>query len=263
MALKELEAHPELQNDPSLKDINDVVTLARTYKDTKVHVGNSLRPPGPNASEADRKDFYEKLQKHAPHLVPLVDGDAEAEKMVWTKLGRPSTPAEYDFKLPDGVDLNVDELRTAASVAGFTKKQFEALATKTVEGAKVKAAAHAQEIAGLKTEWATAYETKLKDAAAVAQQMGLPEAAVGAIMAGKLPVAQLKVWDKIATAVGKEEGQGSGGPLTPSKGGMTRQEAQAQFDELQANPAYFNRNAPGHAALVAEGTRLMGILHPG
>jgi len=46
---------PELRDDPSLKDINDVATLAKTYKDTKAFVGSSIRPPGPDASPEAKK----------------------------------------------------------------------------------------------------------------------------------------------------------------------------------------------------------------
>jgi hypothetical protein len=141
MPLKELDAVPELRDDPSLKDFNDVATLAKSYKETKAFVGSSIRPPGPDASPEARKEFYEKLVKHAPDLVPLRDGDAEAEKVVWGKLGRPSKREEYEFKTPDGVDINVEALRDAAEAAGMTKAQFTKLAEKAVAGAQAQAGA--------------------------------------------------------------------------------------------------------------------------
>lgn len=264
MALKELDADPALRDDPSLKDINDVVTLAKTYRDTKAFVGSSLRPPGPNASEAEKQDFYAKLATHAPHLVPLKDGDAEAEKVLWGKLGRPADPKNYAFKVPDGVDLNLDMLREAAVAGGLTQKQFEQLAAKTVTNIQAGSAKHATDLATLKTEWATAYESKLRDAAAVATKLGQPETVVAAILAGKLSVSSLKGWDAVAVALGKEEGQGAGIPGNGSaRGGMTREEATKQFQEIQRNQAYYSSSAPEHDQLVKEGLRLQGLLNPG
>jgi hypothetical protein len=136
MPLKELDAAPELRDDPSLKDFNDLPALAKSYKEQKAFIGNSIRPPGPDASPEARKEFYEKLQKHAPDLVPFRDGDAEAEKVVWGRLGRPDKREAYEFKVPDGVDINIEALRDAAEAGGMTKGQFTKLAEKAVAGAQ-------------------------------------------------------------------------------------------------------------------------------
>jgi hypothetical protein len=260
MPLKELDATPELRDDPSLKDFNDLPALAKSYKEQKAFVGSSIRPPGPDASPEARKEFYEKLVKHAPDLVPLREGDAEAEKVVWGKLGRPAKREEYEYKPPDGVDINIEGLRDAAEAAGLTKSQFSKLAEKTAAGAQKQATEFRKESDALKIEWGAAYETKLRNAAAVAQKLGQPEAVVGAIMAGRISAGALKTWDAITSAVGKEGG------LPPAGGGggnvLTRAEAEARFREIQANPAYFNRNHPEHDALVQRSMDLMKQLHP-
>jgi hypothetical protein len=260
--LKELDASPELRDDPSLKDYNDVTSLAKSHKDTKAFVGSSIRPPGPDASPEAKKEFYEKLQKHAPHLVPMVDGDAEAEKVVWGKLGRPSKREEYEFKAPEGADLNIEALRDAAEAAGMTKKQFTALAEKSAARALQLAESSRKERETLQAEWGSAYETKLKNAAAVAQKLGEPDAVCGAILAGKMSSATLKRWDIIATAVGKE-GKGVTEPRSGSLDPMTRDEAEAQFAEIQANPGYFEKKHPEHESLVRKAAAIMAVLHPG
>jgi hypothetical protein len=261
MALKELDSVPELRDDPSLKDFNDLPTLAKSYKETKAFVGTSIRPPGPDATPEARKEFYDKLAKHAPDLVPLRAGDADAEKLVWDKLGRPSRREEYAFAVPDGVDINIEALRDAAETAGMTKSQFEKLAAKTVAGAQAQGLEIQKGHAALKTEWGAAYETKLKNAAAVAQKMGQPEAVVGAIMAGRLPAGSLKTWDSIATAVGAE-GRGPAGQQGGQQELLTRTEAEARFREVQSHPAYFNKNHPEHEVYVQKGFKLMEQLHP-
>lgn len=262
MPLKELDAVPELRDDPSLKDFNDLPALAKSYKETKAFVGSSIRPPGPDASPEARKEFYEKLSKHAPDLVPIREGDAEAEKLVWGKLGRPSKREEYEFKPPEGVDINLEALRDAAETAGLTKAQFTKLAEATAKGAQVQALQFSKDRDALRTEWGAAYETKLRAAAAVAQKMGQPEAVVGAIMAGKLPAGTLKTWASIAAAVPGEggvpgnNGNGGGGNV------LMPDEAEMRFKEVQNHPAYFNRNHPEHEVYVRKGFELQKMLHP-
>jgi hypothetical protein len=262
MPLKELDAVPELRDDPSLKDFNDLPTLAKSYKETKAFVGSSIRPPGPDASPEARAEFYKKLITHAPDLVPLREGDAEAEKLVWNKLGRPDKPEGYAFQVPAGVELNLDPLRQVAIKTGMTKGQFNELAKAAVVEAEGQKLSTQKDRDALKQEWGAAYETKLKNAAAVAQKMGVPEEAVGAIMAGKLKSNQLKIWDTVATAVGTE----GSGPIGQKGGGggevLTPDEAQARFREVQAHPAYFNKSHPEHDALVEKGFALQRMLHP-
>lgn len=261
MALKELDSVPELRDDASLKDFSDVPALAKSYRETKAFVGSSIRPPGPDASPEVRKEFYEKLSKHAPDLVPIREGDAEAEKLVWNKLGRPDKREAYEFKAPDGVDINLEALRDAAVTAGLTKAQFTKLAEATAKGAQSQALQASKDRDALRAEWGAAYETKLKAAASVAQKMGQPEAVVGAIMAGKLPAGALKTWATIAAAVPGEggvpgsNGSGGGNALTPD-------EAEARFKEVQNHPAYFNRNHPEHDVYVRRGFELQKMLHP-
>lgn len=263
MPLKELDSTPELRDDPAIKDFNDLPSFVKSFKETKAFVGSSLRPPGPNASDADKADFYAKLATHAPHLVPVKDGDAEAEKALWSKLGRPAKRDDYAFKAPDGVDLNLEGLRDAAEAAGLTKKQFEAMASRTVQGMTAATAKQNEGITALKTEWATAYDTKLRNAAAVAAQMGENEVVVGAIIAGRMSPDALRRWDKIATAIGKEEGQNGGIPRPDAKGGMTRDEAMRQFKEIQRQPGYFKESSPDHEQLVKDAIRLQTILNAG
>lgn len=261
MPLKELDATPELRDDPAIKDFNDLPSLIKSYKETKSFVGSSLRPPGPDASPEAKKDFYEKLVKHAPDLVPIKDGDAEAEKLVWSRLGRPGKREEYVAAVPQGVNVDLDALRDAAEAGGLTKGQFTKLVEKTVAGAQQQALAFSKDSDALKAEWGPAYADKLKNAAAVAQKLGQPEHVTGAILAGKLGAASLRTWDLIATSVGKE-GAGAIGVQGGSRQSLTPDEARAQFKEVQAHPAYFNRNHPEHEVYVKKGADIMRALHP-
>jgi hypothetical protein len=180
--------------------------------------------------------------------------------MVWAKLGLPAKREEYVAKVPEGVDINVEALRDAAEVAGLTKGQFEKLVAKTVQGAQAVQLQYTKDRDALRAEWGPAYETKLKNASAVAQKMGEPDTVVAAILGGKMPSSALKRWDIVATAVGKEgtlPANGGGGQQ-----GLTAAEVQARFREVQTHPAYFNKNHPEHDVYVQKGFDLQKQLHP-
>lgn len=255
MALKELDANPELRDDPSLKDFNDIVTLAKSFKDTKTFVGNSIRPPGPDASAEVKQEFIAKLQKHAPELVLLKDGDSDAENMVWERLGRPKDAKGYEFKAPDDTPIDLESLRAIAASTGMTKKQFEAAAKLTVEKTQKAREAAAADNKALRSEWGQAYDDKLKQAAAAAAKLNQPPELVKLIQEGKLPSGQLKTWAELAkslgaegTEIGKQNGGGSGA-LTPA-------EAEAQLEEIMGNPAYFDGRHPQHDSLVKKALKL-------
>ena len=83
----------EIKSDPTLKDVNDVLTLAKNLIHTKSFVGASLRPPGPDAKPEERAEFVTKLREKVPELVLIPDGDDEpakaAREIAWSRLGKP------------------------------------------------------------------------------------------------------------------------------------------------------------------------------
>lgn len=262
MALKEFDATPEIRDNPALKDFNDLPSLAKSYIEQKAFVGSSIRPPGPDATPEAKKDFYDKLQKHAPHLVPLVEGDAAAEAAVWEKLGRPKDETGYEFKPPDDAPIDVNSLRVVAKTGGLTKAQFQKMAEATVAGTRKQLEATKADQAALKAEWGATYDQQLKDAAGVAVKFGADEKTVANIMKGSMGSKDLKLWAAIAKAVGTEPKKlGEGGSTPP--GALTPAEAEAQFKELQKNPGYWSRNHPDHDRLVKRGHELQGMVVSG
>lgn len=257
MPIKELP--DDLRDDPSLKDFNDLPSLAKSYREQKAFVGGSIRPPGPDAKPEEKKEFRDKLQKHAPDLVQFVEGDADAEGRVWEKLGRPKDEAGYEFATDVQLDMNL--LRTVAKNTGMTKAQFAKFAEATAAGMRKQTEASKADQAALKTEWGQGYDQQLKDAAAVAAKLNADEATVKAIAAGTMRSKDLKIWAGIAKSVGKEPGGDLNGGK-PNSGGLTPTEADAQFREIQRNPAYFDRNHVDHERLVKKAVELQGMVNP-
>jgi hypothetical protein len=262
MPIKELP--DDLRDDPSLKDFNDVTTLAKSFRETKAYVGSSLRPPGPDATPEAKKEFFEKLQKHAPHLVPLDDKDEAAQELVWSKLGRPKDAKEYEYKAPDGVELDLEPLREVAKAAGMTKVQFAKLAERAVNARAQNLEKARTDQAALKAEWGAAYAEKVAKASAAATKLGADEGVVQAIQAGTLPPKAMKTWDSIAKALGTEPsaeiaGQKGGG----GKGALTPAEAEAQIAEIQAGKALWDKNDPMHAITKQRYIKLVEQATPG
>jgi hypothetical protein len=178
----------DVRDHPSLKDFNDLGALAKSHIETKAFVGNSIRPPGPDAGADAKKDFYDKLQKHAPHLVPLPDEKDEAgQKALWSKLGVPDDAKGYEFQPPEGVELDVEKLRAEGKALGLTKKQFAAYAAKTAEERKNFIAEAKKDSDALKAEWGQAYDSKLKAAVSAATKLKVSEDVIKRIQSGTMP----------------------------------------------------------------------------
>jgi hypothetical protein len=98
----------EHRDDPSLRDIRDVDSLAKGYIHQRRQLGSSIRIPGEAAPQEEWAAFY-------------------------TKLGRPKDAASYEYNeqhLPEGVKLHSDfetRLRELAHEYGLNNKQFQGL----------------------------------------------------------------------------------------------------------------------------------------
>lgn len=265
-ALKVPEA---LHENPLLKEIKDPASLAQVAVDLKSYQGTSIRIPSENASEADLKEFRDKLRTKVPTLVEVPDDPAQfalVEETLFERLGKPKEakgyPALKDAKieLPEGVEVNEDELRSYASKLGMTKKQFTIFAKQVVEerGAKVKA--NAEQVQALKKELGPAFDERLSAAAVAAQKLGYSLEKVDAIRKGLVSVEDAKAWINVAKSLGTE-----GAELNREGGGspkMTPAEAREQIDELYRNPILNDRSNPRHADLLQKLVQLTAVAYP-
>lgn len=256
----------DLRKAEALADVKDVATLAKNYVETKAFVGQSLRIPGPEAGPEAKKAFLEKLHAKVPNVVYMPETDEEksaVEAQLWQKLGRPADAKGYSLEGVDlgGVELDVAGLAQTAAEMGLTKSQF-------VELAKRQAAAQAAHAKALETNrsetkkaWGAAYDSKISTIADIAAKLDTPAETINAIKAGELPLAQLKVWDKVVEAVGGQ-GRAAGDHGRGDSGAITPDEARERIAEIQGNPAYWNRgaNADLHEVLKAKMLKYQGML---
>lgn len=258
----------ELKDAPSLKDINDVPALAKSFVETKSMLGNSLRIPSAEAGAEARKEFLAKMQEKVPELV-LVPSDpeklAEVEEQLWTKLGKPKEAKEYEPPKVEDVEFKPEEievLRTIASKRGYTKKQFGQLVKDVAAEKQAQAKSLYEQRAALKKEFGFAFEEKLAAFTAVAEKTGAPPNLLAAIKQGTIDTTTAKWLDGLVKSLGGEGGevrqQGDGG-----SGKLTPDEAKLQIQEILKNPDYLRkRNPETHEALKAKLAKLMPFAYP-
>ena len=241
---------PDLQAAPALKDVKDVAGLAKRFVDTQSMVGASVRPPGPDASPAEKQAFREKMLSLDPDLAVV-----PAEE-------RPVKDAKaYKLDAVDGVDL--EALRSEAAEMGLS----QAAAKKYVE----RRAAEARELsgqivgikAGLKSEFGAALDQALAEAGAAAEQVGAPQAVRDAIKNGTADKDTVRMFRNLAKSLGAQprevatQERGAGAAITPA-------EAESRILEIMRNPAYLDpgKNPDEHRRLMAEVARLEQYASP-
>ena len=259
----------DLHANETLIQAKDVPTLAKMLVDTKAFVGGSIRIPGPDAGDEDKKAFRAKLKEKVPDLVEVPADPAkfaEVEGMLFEKLGRPKDAKEYPalkdlgVQVPAEVKIEEEQLRSYAHGLGLTKKQFAELA-KAAVAERVKASQLTSEARiALKKELGDAFDERLLAAAAAAKKMGASDAEVDAIRTGNIPPHTAKNWINVAKAIGAEGAEfgREGGGATK----MTPAEAQAQIAELYNNPALKDKSHPDNKRLVNKLVELHRIAYP-
>jgi len=248
----------ELKTAPALQDIKDVVSLAKSYLETKAFVGSSIRPPGPDASEQQRIDFINKLRDKVPEVLFLPEGEGDAVKVAqetaWTKLGRPKEAKDYllpaDTALPE---QHLEALRKEALEEGLTKSQFQARAKKVGLALAEAELAQKNSTAALRKELGGAFDERTASVAAIAARLGFSQELVSALKSGTVDPATFTAFAKIAKGFGepRQVADQSGG----GNGAMTPAELDSRIAEIQANRIYFNPKAAEmsqHKLLVAK-----------
>lgn len=248
----------DLKNDATLANYKTVPEVAKALVETKRLVGSSIRPLGQNATAEEKKQYVEKLLQTDPALIYAPDGDEDAAKRLYKKLGRPEKPDEYKFD-EDAVTaagLKPVELRALAATAGLTQKQAEALAKVMVDANLEMKRGASLEQQTLDSKWGAAKEERTLAAKAAALKMGLNDQEI----AGLRPK-QLEAFYNVAKAVGvnqnefRQHGTGNVPPLD-------REEAKQELAKIRGNEVYWNRhkNPAEHERLTKRATELTKML---
>lgn len=251
----------DLRDDDTLRDIPDVATLAKSYKDAQSYIGRSVRIPGEDAGAEDWQKFDEKLAR-VPGVVRLpAEGDAEGWNAYYAKMGRPEKATDYGI---EGGDF-AGEFATEAHKMGLSSTQAKSLAewwnTKAGAVAEQQQAAMRSGEDALRKVWGNAYERNLNAAAVAAQHYGGADFVAELGDLGSRP-AVLKALAKIGAGLAE-----SGDAPRDARGrfAMSPGEAKERINDIMRNKqhSYHTPRAADHADAVAKMRDLFQVAYPG
>lgn len=249
---------PEYVQHLEKNGIKDVQGLIKQHMDAQSYIGNSIRVPGEDAGEDDRKAFYEKLRKHAPDLIPAPN-DPESKEKVFQALGKPEKPDEYQVEVPEAMGSQFDDdrlnmFREAAHKHNLTKEQFEGV-MKDVLGAD--AASYENVMAEvekskqqLKSEWGQAYDQRVGTVNKLIESTGAPDSLVQMAKNGDLDPSVVKWMYDLTVRMGSDESLNLS--VDHGQGSMTPSEANDRLNEILSNREhpYWNASHPDHKNAV-------------
>jgi len=229
----------DIRADKSLESIKDVGSLAKSYIHAQKLVGSDKIPiPNKYANDEDWSEVYDKL-------------------------GRPKTPGEYKYDIPENANVNKKSLESFSDQAhklgllptqanGMVKFYNEMLAQELQDSNSKATATLEKANKELKQEWGQAYDSKMQKARAVALSVIDKEFLHSTHLndgtkLGDHPTI-IKAFAALADKMGEDNIVQASGPsyLTPAQ-------LDKQIHELQqTGSAYWDKNHPNHDAAVQE-----------
>lgn len=258
------DALPEdLRDSPTIKDINSVEDLTKSFISTQKMIGNSVRIPSEDASPEDRLSFYEKLDANGIGVVPKDEGEAFTALRNKT-LGVTDDIDISPFATEDFDDsAALDELKEFAKETGMPAKFVQELYSRRADELKtnLEAQAAAMEEAGnaLHKEFGEGLAQAIELGTSALQEFN--DDGINAMLEetglNNNPT-MLKLLAKVGAALA--EPSSGFGRQTPNVG-MSPDDAADQIADVMANKAhaYHDRNHPDHVKAVEKMARLFRI----
>jgi hypothetical protein len=200
--------------------------------------GNSLRIPGPDASDEQKTEFMGKAVERIPGLMPVPIGEDVGE-LIYQKIGKPTEAEKYKFpEIEDSpfADETIGTMKARAFENNLTQTQFTKLVNDQLAVLQDSRAADdtmiTQEQAVLQEEWGSAKDERMTDIANfLSNDESAPPELAQAVKDGKV-TAQYARWlynlvERVSEP-GELNGQPRGEP-TP-----TPAEAKARLNEINA-----------------------------
>lgn len=233
----------EARNWDEVKNSADMGAFIKQVGDLRSHLGSALRLPGPDASDADKQAFRQKVIEKNLGLMPMPNDEA-SQLQVLQAMGLPKEAKDYALDETLAKDLegqNIDTMRGMALKAGLTNKQFNAFMKDFggMNSAALKGAREALEAghAQLKGEWGEAYDQRVAAALAVAEKSGAPAELVKNIKERNIDAGVLRWIHSMAAAL-PEGGNLNAGANGNNSGKLTPAEAKQRIAEVLNNPQH-------------------------
>lgn len=216
-------------------------------------------------------DSYRNLEKlmGAPkeRLLKLPEKDDSPEwNDIYSKLGKPSKPEEYNFKL--GNESDFKWAQQAFHEAGLTAKQAAALAEKWTgyQESSMKGQQEQfnqkieQETVGLKKEWGMAYDKNIEQAKRAVSALGVPGEAIDALEKSIGFSAVMKMMHGLGSKLGEDSFVS--GQNKQNFGAMTPESAQNRITSLRGDPAFVQKYVAGDVSAREEMEKLHRWAYP-
>jgi hypothetical protein len=242
----------EFQDDPALKVVHDVPTLAKSYIHAQKMIGaDKVVIPGKFATEEDWKQVYQKL-------------------------GLPAELKDYQVAVPkDSPDFNpqfIDKFKEFAHKNGVMPKQAEGLLSwygetlksQNADIIKAQETANAQEWDGLKKTWGAAFDNKVLSAQIAFKEFADPETTKFLDDSGLSKNPKLvALFAKIGEAT-KEDTLQPPGKRTSIGAPLDPKSAREEIGKMMADTKgpYYDKSHPNHKAAVDEMARLNTFAYP-
>lgn len=253
------------RNDPSLKDFKTLDDLAKSYVNAKSMIGQSIRIPGPDASEEAKAEFYRKLE-----AVPgVVKFDPNSDD-IYKRLGKPESPDNYqvqfDPQLNSDITLQKNFL-AKAHAAGLNSKQAQELID--YQNGYIREAAEQikEQVLGfqeaVKAEFGPDFQNRMVAANTGVTLMAKKYPELGGLLKANPVFANHPAIVNLFSNLGKQaiEGNAGIGAAVDVKFGMSSAEAQSKIAEVRANPNHPSKNPrdPDHKEALARVQELYRI----
>lgn len=262
----------DLKGSSALADVKDIASLAQQFVEQQSYLGNAIRVPSEDASAEDKQKFYDKVQKHAPNLMPRPEaGNQEQLDAVLSALGRPDEATGYEsVEVPEGLSFSDDRMtafRDMAHKHGLTKTQFDGM-LKDVLGMDAATQQSMDEAVvtsrqAIEKEWGAVFKDREAQAIAAAEATGAPAAIIEMAKEGKIGGDTLKWMHSLAVKIGGGEGRAIHDDGN-SSGRMTPADAKAQISDIMNNRAhpYWDSHHPENAAAIQKVLKLGALADP-
>lgn len=244
----------DLRDNPSLKTISDVPSLAKSYVHAQSLVGaDKIVMPKENASPEEWNNF-------------------------WNKVGRPSKPEEYGLGRPENFpegsfdkDMH-DHMLKVFHESGVTSKQAKTLYNKYMEyvGSRMQQAQTQQQqeatatMERLKSEYGADFNVRVAAAQKAIQKFGSPELIDYLEKSGMGNSPELiKLFSNVGLSMSESSADTAG---NTGFGGITPMQAQAELSQLRQDKEFIqlltNKSGVGHREAAKKWQQLHAIAFP-
>lgn len=213
------------------------------------------------AGPGDVINSYQNLEKMVGGRINIpAEDDPDGWNDLYNRLGRPESHDAYELEVPDGSDNEVvDWFRQTAHSIGMTQAQAERFFGSYNEmlqarDEQISAQAEADmqsQMQELRKEWGSGYDTQLSSAQSAAARLGVDEEMVDKMAQSIGLKATLQHFAKIGEAIGEDQfADGNDSSGHAGKIGLTPAQAQAQINDLLADPNFKQRYQRGDTEAV-------------